>query len=59
VNPKPPRREARAVSKTLARGTRLSASPVPDNILAANQEERSLRRVQRRIARWQRFHRIW
>ena len=45
-------------SKTLAHGTRLSASRVPDNILAATREERALRKLRRRVARWQWFHRI-
>ena len=52
------RRDARAVSKTLARGTRLGASRLPDNVIAASREERDLAKLQRRIARWSRFHRI-
>ena len=45
-------------SKTLAHGTRLGASRVPDNILAGSREERALRKLRRRVARWQWFHRI-
>ena len=52
------RRDARAVSKTLARGTRLGASRLPDNVIAASREERELAKLRRRIARWSRFHRI-
>jgi hypothetical protein len=47
-----------ALSATLARGARLHATRVPDDVLAAVREERSLRRLQRRVARWQRFHRV-
>jgi hypothetical protein len=47
-----------AVSAALARGARLQSTNVPDRVLAAAREERSLRKLQRRIARWQRFHRI-
>jgi hypothetical protein len=47
-----------ALSATIARGARLQSSRVPDGVLAAVREERSLRKLQRRIARWQRFHRI-
>jgi hypothetical protein len=45
-------------SATLARGARLWATCVPDDVLAAAREERSLAKLQRRIARWQRFHRV-
>ncbi len=51
-------RDVRAVSKTLARGSRLGASRLPDNVIAASREERALTKLQRRIARWSRFHRI-
>ena len=47
-----------ALSATIASGARLHATRVPDDVLAAAREERDLRRLQRRIARWQRFHRI-
>ena len=52
------RQEPRALSQTLARGQRLHASRVPDAVLAAAAEERSLERLRRRVARWQRLHRI-
>ena len=45
-------------SATLARGARLHATRVPDDVLAAAREERNLRKLQRRIARWQRLHRV-
>jgi hypothetical protein len=45
-----------ALSRTLAHGARLSASGVPDDVLAAAREQRSLRRLRRRIRRWQRLH---
>ena len=45
-------------SATLARGARLWASHVPDDVLAAAREERDLHKLQRRIARWQRLHRV-
>ena len=45
-----------AYSATIARGARLQSTHVPDGVLAAAREERSLRKLQRRIARWQRFH---
>jgi hypothetical protein len=48
-----------AYSATLARGARLSASHVPDDVLAAAREERAVRKLQRRIARWRRLHRVW
>ena len=47
-----------ALSATIARGARLQSSDVPDDVLAAAREERSIRRLQRRVARWQRLHRI-
>jgi hypothetical protein len=47
-----------ALSATLARGARLHATRVPDDVLAAAREERSDRKLRRRIARWQRLHRI-
>jgi hypothetical protein len=47
-----------ALSATLATGARLQSTRVPDGVLAAAREERSLRRLRRRIARWQRFHRV-
>ncbi len=48
-----------AMSKTLATGARLHASQVPDAVLAAAADERSLRRLQRRLERWRRLRRIW
>jgi hypothetical protein len=48
----------RGLSETLARGARLHATRVPDDVIAAAREERSLRRLTRRIARWRRLHRI-
>ena len=48
-----------AASASLARDARLRATSVPDDILAAAHEERSLRRLRRRIARWQRMRRVW
>ena len=51
-------REA-ALSQALARGARMHATNVPDNVLAAAHEERALRRLHRRIARWQRMRRVW
>jgi hypothetical protein len=50
--------DPRALSQTIARGERLHASRVPDEVLAAAAEERSLGRLRRRITRWQRLHRI-
>ena len=47
-----------ALSATLANGARLQSTRVPDDVLAAAREERSLHRLHRRIARWQRLHRI-
>jgi hypothetical protein len=47
-----------ALSATIARGARLQSTHVPDDVLAAVREQRSLLRLQRRIARWQRFHRV-
>ena len=47
-----------ALSATIARGARLQATHAPDDVLAAAREERSLHRLQRRIARWRRLHRI-
>jgi hypothetical protein len=47
-----------ALSATIARGARLQSSHVPDGVLAAAREERSLRKLRRRVARWQRLHRI-
>lgn len=47
-----------ALSATIARGARLHATRVPDTVLAAARDERSLRRLRRRIARWQRLRRI-
>jgi hypothetical protein len=37
----------------------MAASSVPDDVLAAAREARSLRRLQRRIGRWQRIRRVW
>lgn len=51
-------REA-ALSQALAHGVRMSATRVPDNVLAAAREERAVRRLARRIARWQRIRRVW
>ncbi|MGZ6886383.1 MAG: hypothetical protein ACXVJA_09230 [Acidimicrobiia bacterium] len=48
----------RPLSATLARGARLQATRVPDDVLAAARNEQSLHRLQRRIARWQRIRRI-
>jgi len=47
-----------ALSATIARGARLQSTHVPDDVLAAVRDARSLHRLQRRIARWQRFHRV-
>ena len=47
-----------ALSATLARGARLQSTGVPDDVLAAAREERSLHKLHRRIARWQRLRRI-
>jgi hypothetical protein len=47
-----------ALSATLARGARLQSTRVPDDVLAAAREERSVRKLRRRITRWQRLHRI-
>ena len=47
-----------AYSATLARGARLHASNVPDDVLAAAREERQLRQLRKRIARWQRLRRV-
>ena len=47
-----------ALSATLANGARLQSTRVPDDVLAAAREERSLHRLHRRSARWQRLHRI-
>jgi hypothetical protein len=47
-----------ALSGTIADGVRRSATPAPDLVLAAAAEERRLRRLRRRIARWQRLRRI-
>jgi hypothetical protein len=48
-----------ALSKALAHGARMSASNVPDRVLAAVQEERAVRRLKRRVGRWQRMRRVW
>jgi hypothetical protein len=48
-----------ALSATIASGARLHASRVPDDVLAAAREERAVRKLQRRIARWRRLHRVW
>jgi hypothetical protein len=47
-----------ALSATLARGARLHATCVPDDVLAAARDERSLRKIRRRVTRWQRLRRI-
>ncbi len=46
------------LSKTLAHGARLAASPTPDRVLAATVEERRAQRLRRRIRRWERLRRI-
>ena len=48
-----------ALSATIARGARLQSTHVPDDVLAAAREERAVRKLQRRIARWRRLHRVW
>jgi hypothetical protein len=48
----------RAVSEQLAHGARLAATSVPDRVLAAAREERSLARLRRRISRWERLRRV-
>ena len=48
-----------ALSATLARGARLQSTHVPDDVLAAVREERAVHKLQRRIARWRRLHRVW
>ena len=48
-----------ALSATIARGARLQSTHVPDGVLAAAHEERAVRKLQRRIARWRRLHRVW
>jgi hypothetical protein len=47
-----------ALSATIAHGARLQSTHVPDDVLAAAREERQLMKLQRRIARWQRLHRM-
>jgi len=54
-----PRPSAEALSATLARGARLHATQVPDDVVAAAHDARAMRRLQHRIARWQRIRRVW
>jgi hypothetical protein len=48
-----------ALSATIARGARLQSTHVPDGVLAAAREERAVHKLERRIARWRRLHRVW
>jgi hypothetical protein len=57
MSPRAPHRPA--LSSTLAHGTRLQSTRIPDPVLAAARDEHAVRKLERRIARWRRFHRVW
>jgi len=48
-----------ALSSTLAHGARMQSTRIPDPVLAAARDERAIRKLERRIARWRRFRRVW
>jgi hypothetical protein len=57
MSPRAPHRPA--LSSTLAHGVRMQSTRIPDPVLAAARDEHAVRKLERRIARWRRFRRVW
>jgi hypothetical protein len=47
-----------ALAQSEVSRARAGVRKIPDDVIAAAREERALRRLQRRVRRWQRFGRI-